>query len=44
MRAKSVMMRIYPRSAHVVACDTDREEVARDLVSFVGKLQTPVEP
>ncbi len=35
--AESVTVRVYPRSAHVLGCDYDREEVGRDIVSFLKK-------
>ncbi|CAN5335809.1 alpha/beta fold hydrolase [soil metagenome] len=31
-------LRIYPRSAHVVCADFDREELAKDVVTFLGEL------
>lgn len=48
-RAESVTLRVYPRSAHVLACDFDRDEVAAEVVAFLGarrdaRAQTPVEP
>lgn len=45
VRAESVTMRVYPRSAHVLACDADRDEVAADVISFLKKFdQMSVEP
>jgi len=38
-----VRIRTYPRSAHMLALDYDREEVARDVLSFLDR-QRPVEP
>ena len=40
---KDVRIRTYPRSAHMLALDYDREEVARDVLSFLDR-QRPVEP
>jgi carboxylesterase len=38
-----VRIRTYPRSAHMLALDYDREEVARDVLAFLER-QRPVEP
>jgi esterase/lipase len=44
-RAESVTMRIFKKSAHVLACDYDRDDVAAEVVSFLKKRgQMPVEP
>jgi esterase/lipase len=33
-----VSVRLFERSAHVLACDGERAEVAREIVSFVRRL------
>lgn len=40
--SRDVTVRIYERSAHVVAADFDRDDVARDVVGFLQRL--PVDP
>lgn len=40
--SRDVTVRVYERSAHVVAADFDRDAVARDVVGFLQRL--PVEP
>ena len=36
--ARDVGVRIFEKSAHVLACDGERDEVAREVVVFVGRL------
>jgi carboxylesterase len=36
--AKDVTVRIFERSAHVLACDGEHEQVAREVVRFVGRV------
>jgi len=36
--SKDVTVRIFEESGHVLACDGEREEVAREVVRFVGRL------
>jgi esterase/lipase len=38
VRAKDVGIRIYEKSAHVLACDGEREEVGEEVRAFVGRL------
>jgi len=40
--SRDVTVRIYERSAHIVAADFDRDAVASDVVGFLQRL--PVEP
>jgi carboxylesterase len=40
---KDVRIRTFPRSGHMLALDYDREEVARDVLSFLDR-QRPIEP
>lgn len=43
--SRDVRVRIYPRSAHMLALDYDREEVATDVVRFLERVRyAPVEP
>lgn len=39
-RIPHATLRIYPRSAHVVAADFDRDAVATDVVAFLRELET----
>jgi carboxylesterase len=39
VRAKDVSLRIYERSAHVLACDGEREEVGEEVAAFVGRMK-----
>jgi carboxylesterase len=36
--ARDVSVRIFERSAHVIACDGERDEVARELLAFLTRL------
>jgi carboxylesterase len=36
--SRDVTVRIFERSAHVLCCDGEREEVAREVVSFLARL------
>jgi esterase/lipase len=36
--ARDVSVRIFEHSAHVLACDAEREEVARETVAFLSRL------
>jgi len=36
--SRDVALRLFERSAHVLACDAEREEVAREVLSFLAKL------
>jgi carboxylesterase len=36
---RDVSVRIFERSAHVLACDGERDEVAREVVGFLGRLR-----
>jgi esterase/lipase len=36
--SKDVTLRFYAKSAHVIAADVEREEVARDVVAFVARV------
>jgi carboxylesterase len=38
VRSRQVTVRVYPRSAHLVAADLDRREVAADVLAFVRAL------
>jgi len=43
--SRDVRVRTYPRSAHMLALDFDREQVATDVVRFLDRVrQRPVEP
>jgi carboxylesterase len=45
--ARSIETRVFPESAHMVAADVERDEVAREVVRFVTSVsgaQRPVEP
>jgi carboxylesterase len=35
--SRDVSLRIFERSAHVLACDAERDEVAREVLAFVGR-------
>jgi|SRR5579859_102882 len=41
--ARDVSVRIFEKSAHVIACDGEREDVAREVVAFVRRLGDPRE-
>ena len=36
IKSRDITLRTYANSAHLVACDLDREEVARDLLAFLS--------
>jgi carboxylesterase len=39
VRAKDVSLRIFEKSAHVLACDTERDAVAQEVTAFVARLR-----
>jgi carboxylesterase len=41
---RDVKVRIFDRSAHVLACDLERDAVATEVLSFIGRLSPKVAP
>lgn len=39
--SKDVRVRIFDESAHVLACDGERDEVAREVLAFVSRVRAP---
>jgi carboxylesterase len=38
--SRDVTMHVYTKSAHIIAADVEREDVARDVVAFLGRIST----